>query len=360
MRLLLILAALLLGIRAAHGWTIYDLNPWKQVREWRIFSLTRADPIGVRVLVVPVIDDAVNAPIVTRLSSEFSNSLRSFANEVWLVTDLPDNPIKQGFYTALPQILGDYRLKNRLSFDLLRTMIPDFECDYVALFEVTAYDRFWIDEDLQHRVGVRAVFYDYQDGGPRIEKFYEGARGRRLEEGAFSEAERIAVKGLVRELELPLRKSIEEREEDLKRRYSEVQMLANRVGQRELAIHQYDLNLMRNEIQKNQEAARQAQTALRHETQEKDRWKQEAERQKSLIEKAKGKTGEEGGSLPLMPPPAAYPCPPTNGSGPGTPTSTTSAWTGMPSSNSGAVPQPAIGSSSSGGDDWVYVGPPPR
>ncbi|MBW7938299.1 MAG: hypothetical protein H3C63_05625, partial [Candidatus Omnitrophica bacterium] len=221
------------------AWTLSDLNPWKQIREYRIFSLTRANPIGVRIMVVPVIDDPVNAMIISRLSGEFANSLRSFANEVWLLTDLPDNPIKQGFYTAIPNILADYRLKNRLSMDLLNQMIPDFECDYVALFEVTDYDRFWVDEDLQHRVGVRAVMYDYESGSPKIEKFFQGGRGRRLEEGAFNEAERIAIKGLVESLEKPLRLSVKEREAELARRYQEVQIIAGKVGQSELAIHQY-------------------------------------------------------------------------------------------------------------------------
>ncbi len=52
------------------AWTLSDLNPWKQIREYRIFSLTRANPIGVRIMVVPVIDDPVNAMIISRLSGE--------------------------------------------------------------------------------------------------------------------------------------------------------------------------------------------------------------------------------------------------------------------------------------------------
>ncbi|GMV64759.1 MAG: hypothetical protein AMXMBFR75_05640 [Candidatus Hinthialibacteria bacterium] len=308
------------------AWTLSDLNPWKQIREYRIFSLTRANPIGVRIMVVPVIDDPVNAMIISRLSGEFANSLRSFANEVWLLTDLPDNPIKQGFYTAIPNILADYRLKNRLSMDLLNQMIPDFECDYVALFEVTDYDRFWVDEDLQHRVGVRAVMYDYESGSPKIEKFFQGGRGRRLEEGAFNEAERIAIKGLVESLEKPLRLSVKEREAELARRYQEVQIIAGKVGQSELAIHQYDLKLMQEEIRRNQELARKAKSELEQQTREKDYWKQLVEKSRAEAEAAAEKTGSRGsssspartyrnpcgpfsqtpgGAVPLMPSPAA-------------------------------------------------------
>lgn len=294
------------------AWTLSDLNPWKQIREYRIFSLTRANPIGVRIMVVPVIDDPVNAMIISRLSGEFANSLRSFANEVWLLTDLPENPIKQGFYTAIPHILADYRLKNRLSMDLLNQMIPDFECDYVALFEVTDYDRYWVDEDLQHRVGVRAVMYDYEDGSPKIEKFYQGGRGRRLEEGAFNEAERIAIKGLVDSLERPLRASVKEREAELARRYQEVQILAGKVGQRELAVHQYDLRLMQQEISRNQELARKAKSELEQQTRETDYWKQQVEKARSEAEAAAGKNGTQGGSAAPSSPARTYrnPCGP--------------------------------------------------
>jgi hypothetical protein len=292
-----------------------DLNPWKQIREYRIFSLTRANPIGVRVLVVPVLDDPVNAPVVTRLCGEFSNSMRSFANEVWLVTDLPDNPIKTGFYTALPQILADYRLKNHLSMELLKQMIPDFECDFVALFEVTDYDRFWVDEDLQHRVGVRAVLYDYETGDPKLEKFYQGGRGRRFEEGAFSEAERIAIKGLVEELETPLRRAVKERQKELERRTKEVGILAGRVGQRELAIHQYDLNLMQGQIRQSQEAARAAEREALKQSREAERWQKEAEKNRALLEKQKGASSSPGSNSPppLMP---SGPCPPMTDAGP--------------------------------------------
>ncbi len=266
---------------SAFAWTLSDLNPWKQVREYRIFSLTRANPIGVRVMVVPVIDDPVNAEIVGRLSSEFSNALRSFATEVWLLTDLPDNPIKTGFYSVIPTILADYRLKNQLSMDPLKELLPDFQCDYISLFEVTDYDRFWIDENLEHRVGVRAVFYDYENGAPKIEKYYEGGRGRRLEEGAFSEAERMAIKGLVAQLEKPFRQSVKERQEELERRYTEVQILAGKVGQKQLAIHQRDLSMMLAEIHKNQEMAKKAKADYDCQTQELNYWKQQAEQCKT-------------------------------------------------------------------------------
>ncbi len=272
---------ILLSSQSASAWTLSDLNPWKQIREYRIFSLTRANPIGVRVMVVPVIDDPVNAEIVSRLSGEFSNALRSFATEVWLLTDLPDNPIKTGFYSVIPAILADYRLKNQLTMNPLKEILPDFQCDYVALFEVTDYDRFWIDEDLEHRVGVRAVLYDYETGAPKIEKYSEGGRGRRLEEGAFSEAERMAIKNLMAELEKPFRQSIKERQAELERRYSEVQILAGRVGQKELAIHQRDLSMMVAEIRKNQEIANKAKADYERQSQELNYWKQQAELNKA-------------------------------------------------------------------------------
>lgn len=292
--LLLFAAAMMPG--PAHAWTLSDLSPWKQIREARIFSLTRADPIGVRILVVPVIDDPVNAPIVTRISTEFSNSLRSFASEVWLVTDLPDNPLKQGFYTALPNILADYRLRNCLSMDLLKQMIPDFECDFVALLEVTNYDRYWIDEDLQHRVGLRAVMYDYEDGYPRLEKYYQGGRGRRLEEGAFSEAERIAVRGLVELLENPLRESVRLREEELQRRYQEIQILAGNVSQQQMAIHQHDLNLMIGEIQKARGAQLEAERLARTQAYQLDTLQRE-------VDLLKGVESEDGLAEPAVAPP---------------------------------------------------------
>jgi len=266
------------------SWTIQDYNPWKQLREWRIFSLTRANPIGTRILVIPVLDEPVNTPVYTRVCTEFTNQLRSFASEVWLITDLPEGPVKQGFYAGLSQILADYRLKNRLSMDLISAMIPDFECDFIALFEVTSYDRYWIDHDLQHRVALRCVLYDYEDGGPRIEKYFAGGRGRRLEEGAFSEAERIAVKGLIEELERPLRKSIEERELELQRRYAEINELAVMTNQKEWAIHQYDLGLMAGQIAANRDKAAKAEWDKTQIERERDYWRQQAETSKETIE----------------------------------------------------------------------------
>ncbi len=288
LRVLLALLALVYAYSAS-AWTWSDLNPWKRVKEYHIFSLTRANPIGVRVMVVPVIDDPVNAEIVSRLSGEFTNALRSFATEVWLLTDLPDNPIKTGFYFVIPDILADYRLKNQLSMASLNEVLPDFQCDYIALFEVTDYDSYWIDEDLQHRVGVRAVFYDYETGAPKIEKYSEGGRGRRLEEGAFSEAERIAVKELVSQLEKPFRKSIKERQEELERRYAEVGMLAGKVGVKKLAIHQRDLSMMQAEVRKNQELASKAKAEYERQTQELNYWKQQAEQSKAAAEGEDGK-----------------------------------------------------------------------
>lgn len=332
----------------AFGWTLSDLNPWKQVREYRIFSLTRANPIGVRVMVVPVIDDPVNAQIVGRLSGEFSNALRSFATEVWLLTDLPDNPIKTGFYSVIPTILADYRLKNQLSMNQLKVILPDFQCDYIALFEVTDYDRYWVDEDLQHRVGVRAVFYDYETGSPKIEKYFEGGRGRRLEEGAFSEAERIAIKGLVEQLEKPFRKSVKDRQEELERRYAEVEMLAGRVGQKKLAIHQYDLSLMQSEIRKNQELANKAKADLDRKNQEVEYWKQKAEQSQAEIEENSGKpktyssrrpcaASPQSAPMQLMPPvPAPTPAPVQRQSVSAAPP----AWTATDWNNIPALPAP--------------------
>jgi hypothetical protein len=161
--------------------------------------------------------------------------------------------------------------------DLLKQMMPDFECDYVALFEVTDYDRYWVDEDLQHRVGVRAVFYDYEDGEPRLEKYAEGGRGRRLEEGAFSEAERIAVKELVCKLERPLRTSILARECELQRRYSEMGYLAAMTGAGEMAIHKYDLALMQNQIAELQSVAREAELKAQKTAEEVEYWRNQAE-----------------------------------------------------------------------------------
>jgi len=276
-----------IAVPGAGAWTIWDLNPWKQLRESRIFSLTRSNPIGVRIMIVPVIDEPVNAPIYTRLGGEFANSLRSFANEVWLVTDLPNNPVKRGFYEALPRILADYRMRNRLSMALLHQMMPDFECDYIALFEVTDYDRFWVDEDLQHRVGVRAVFYDYEDGEPRLEKYAEGGRGRRLEEGAFSEAERMAIKTLVCELERPLRTSVLARECELQRRYNEMSVLASVTGAQELAVHKYDLALMKQRIAEAESSAWKAETESKQTATEREYWKEQAEKNQSLLEDAK-------------------------------------------------------------------------
>ncbi|MCG3196193.1 MAG: hypothetical protein GHCLOJNM_00665 [bacterium] len=354
--------------REARAWTLSDLNPWKQIQEYRIFSLTRANPAGVRILVVPVIDDPINAPIYTRLASEFTNSLRSFASEVWLVTDLPDNPIKTGFYTAMPHILADYRLRNQLSMDLLRKMMPDFECDYIALFEVTDYDRFWVDEDLQYRVGVRAVLYDYEDGFPRLEKFHQGGRGRRLEEGAFNEAERFAVKGLVQALEKPLRESIRQREIELARKREEMTAIALGLGQRELAIHKYDLALMMNEVRKSQELARKAQADAQRCTDETAKWREEAEKNRALLEQYQGQAGE-GTSAPQLynqregcPPdlrfmPSASPPAPSASLIAGTPSS--GPRTPAPAASARVVDLSWLLDQAPGGE-WEYVGPPPE
>ncbi len=365
------LAAGLLGgaAREARAWTLSDLNPWKQIQEYRVFSLTRADPAGVRILVVPVIDDPINAPIYTRLASEFTNSLRSFASEVWLVTDLPDNPIKTGFYTAMPHILADYRLRNQLSMDLLRKVMPDFECDYMALFEVTDYDRFWVDEDLQYRVGVRTVLYDYQDGYPRLEKFHQGGRGRRLEEGAFNEAERFAVKGLVQALEKPLRESIRQREVELARRREEMTAIALGLGQRELAIHKYDLALMMNEVQKNQELARQARSDAQRCTEETAKWREEAAKNKALLDQYQGQGTDEDASDPRLynrregcPPdlrlmPSASPPAPSASLIAGTPPSTRQATSSAAAAR--VVDLTQLLDQAPGGE-WEYVGPPPQ
>lgn len=292
--------------RPAEAWTLADLNPWKQIRESRIFSLTRANPVGTRILIVPVIDEPINAPIYTRLSSEFANSLRSFANEVWLITDLPDTPVKQGFYTALPRIIADYRLRNYLSMDLLRQMIPDFECDYIALFEVTNYDRYWVDEDLQHRVGVRAVFYDYVDGAPRLEKYWEGGRGRRLEEGAFSEAERMAVKGLVEGLEKPLRASIAQREEELRIKNDEIMRLASLTATQEYAVHKTDLAEMQMKIECALTQAAQASQKVAETSKEVEFWRQQAAQSQALLmqiqeKETQAKEGDPSKLVPLPP-----------------------------------------------------------
>lgn len=296
----------LLPDRAA-AWTLADLNPWRQIRERRIFSLTRANPVGVRVLVVPVLDEPINAPVYTRLASDFCNSLRSFANEVWLITDLPNNPVKAGFYNALPHILADYRLRNYLDMDLLKKMIPDFECDYIALFEVTDYDRFWIDEDLQMQVCVRTVMYDYEDGQPRLEKFYCGARGRRLEEGTSSEAERIAIKGLVKELEDPLRRSVAERELELERRCHEVATLAALTSQREWAIHKTDLANMQNQVSNAQEQARDYQSDLVEQRRLNDQLQQELESIKGMLEEMAAQQAAQ--PAPSSDPPPSFPAP---------------------------------------------------
>lgn len=304
--LLLISAAIATGtvfpIARSQAWTLADLNPWKQIRECRIFSLTRANPVGTRILIVPVIDEPINAPIYTRLSSEFANSLRSFANEVWLITDLPETPVKQGFYTALPRIIADYRLRNYLSMDLLRHMIPDFECDYIALFEVTNYDRYWIDEDLQHRVGVRAVFYDYVDGAPRLEKYWEGGRGRRLEEGAFSEAERMAVKGLVESLEKPLRASIAQREEELRIKNDEIMRLASLTATQEYAVHKTDLAEMQMKIECALTQAAQANRKVAETSKEVEFWRQQAAQSQALLMEMQEKGEEDPSELVPLPP----------------------------------------------------------
>lgn len=320
--------AVLLVPTPGFPWTIHDYNPWKQIRDHRIFSLTRSNPVGTRILVIPVLDEPVNAPVYTRICTEFTNQLRSFASEVWLITDLPDGPVKQGFYTGLSRILADYRLKNRLSMDLISTMIPDFECDFIALFEVTGYDRYWIDHDLQHRVGLRCVLYDYEDGGPRIEKYFEGGRGRKLEEGAFSEAERAAVKGLVEELERPLRKSIAEREEELRRRSTEIDRLASMTVGQEWAIHQYDLGYMKGRMAADQDRANAAERTRLQVEQERDYWKQQAEAHKRMLEEQKQQAAAStaaGGAPTVIHPnprrgfqlyrnpfvaPRAAPCPP--------------------------------------------------
>ncbi|MCA9445761.1 MAG: hypothetical protein KC931_01505 [Candidatus Omnitrophica bacterium] len=316
-----VVLALFLSSGVARAWTVQDYNPWKQLREHRIFSLTRANPIGSRILVIPVLDDPINTPVYTRVCSEFTNQLRSFASEVWLITDLPYGPVKQGFYSGLSRILADYRLKNQLSMGLITTLAPDFECDFIALFEVTSYDRYWIDHDLQYRVGLRCVLYDYLDGGPRVEKYYQGGRGRRLEEGAFSEAERIAVKGLVGELERPLRRAVEEREKELERRYQEIGQLAALTNQKEYAIHDYDLGVLEGRAAAARDKAMMAEQSKSKMQQELEYWKQQAEANKQMAEEYRGKAEavqtSPGGSrknLPFYPTPAfsrfRFPCPP--------------------------------------------------
>lgn len=365
--------AILLSSHNASAWTLSDLNPWKQIREYRIFSLTRANPIGVRVMVVPVIDDPVNAEIVSRLSGEFSNALRSFATEVWLLTDLPDNPIKTGFYSVIPTILADYRLKNQLTMDPLKEILPDFQCDYIALFEVTDYDRFWIDENLEHRVGVRAVLYDYETGAPKIEKYSEGGRGRRLEEGAFSEAERMAIRGLVAELEKPFRQSIKERQAELERRYAEVQILAGHVGQKELAIHQRDLSMMVAEIRKNQEIANKAKADYERQTQELNYWRQQADQNKADAEMKSGQPRTYSRKNPCAAapsqsaPPRLMPPPQSSAPVPHRPISaapaawTADSWAGVPGTSDPEEPPVVLKAptsstgNSSYGDPWAPI-----
>ena len=288
------------------AWTLGDLNPWRHFREKKIFSLTRANPIGVRIMVVPVIDDPLNAPIYTRLSDEFANQLRAFADDVWLVTDLPNNACKAGMYSTLPRILAEYRLKNRLSMELITKSMPDLECDFIALFEVTAFDRYWIDDVLNHRVAVRAVLYDYQTGDPRLERFSSGARGTDFEHGAFNEAERIAIKSLVQELDEPLREAVRERAEDLERKYQEIGMLANNVGKRELAIHQYDLALMQGKVQEAENLARTAQREAQRAQSENEKcrqqtefWKNQASSTRQVYPKRSSNSSSHIGSAPI-------------------------------------------------------------
>ena len=289
-----ILILLTLLPSSSFGWTIQDYNPWKQLRERKIFSLTRSNPIGTRILVIPVLDEPANTPVYTRVCTEFTQQLRSFTSEVWLITDLPEGPVKQGLYSGMSRIIADYKLKNRLSMNLISTMIPDFECDFIALFEVTSYDRYWIDHDLQHKVALRCVLYDYGDGGPRVEKYFEGGRGRRLEEGAFSEAERIAVKGLVDELERPLRRAVEEREKELQLRYQQIGELAALTNQQEWAIHQYDLGLMQGRMAAERDKAAQAEQSKVDLERQLEYWKQQAESNKEMAEQYRSQAAQAG------------------------------------------------------------------
>ncbi|MFH1740645.1 MAG: hypothetical protein ABIH23_16675 [bacterium] len=170
---------------------------WEKVLIW---DDSIAQKRGIRVALMPAIENEQNVPIDRRMTLQMKGYMQQFCEDVITVLDIEDTDLRDRLDGVLNSYINQWKQQGRIDPRLVEPLLPDIAVDAVVLFERTIYDQAWRGDRKIFRVGLVGAAFGVDTG----EAIF---RGEVLEESPWSgmqntisHVERQAIRSLLQQL----------------------------------------------------------------------------------------------------------------------------------------------------------------
>ena len=119
---------------------------------------------GVRVALMPVVENEYNVPIDRRMTTQMKTYMLHFCDEVITVLDIEDADLRERLDNVLNTCINQWKQQGRIDSEMIINRLPDIAFDAVVLFERSLYEQGWRGDRKIFRVGLLGAAFAVDTG----------------------------------------------------------------------------------------------------------------------------------------------------------------------------------------------------